>query len=111
MRLGDDVVILAAVGNSASCQSAVGPNGWRNCNLRTQFERAGLSAWPRLFHNLRSSRQTELSESFPAHVVCAWLGNSEVIARDHYLQVTEEHFAKAAQKQAHQLAKVALSQT
>jgi len=79
-----------------ACQ---GPAGWRNVNLRTQFERilarAGLVAWPRLFHNLRSSRQTELTEDFPSHVVCAWLGNSEEIAREHYLQVTDEHFDRA----------------
>jgi hypothetical protein len=29
------------------------------------------------------------------HVVCAWLGNSESVARKHYLQVTEEHFEAA----------------
>src|SRR5690349_5940094 len=60
-------------------------------NLRTQLhriiERAGLIPWPKTFHNLRSTRQTELSEDFPAHVVCAWLGNSEDVAKDHYLQV------------------------
>jgi len=73
--------------------------GWRNCNLRTTFEkiikRASLTPWPRLFHNLRSSRQTELAESFPSHVVCDWLGNSEAVAREHYLQTTDDHFARA----------------
>ncbi|MGD0389036.1 MAG: hypothetical protein ABSC42_08785 [Tepidisphaeraceae bacterium] len=34
--------------------------------------------------------------SWPAHVVCVWIGNSEVVARDHHLQITDEHFAKAA---------------
>jgi hypothetical protein len=70
-------------------------------NIRTQFLRilakAGIEPWPKLFQNLRSSRQTELTESWPAHVVCAWIGNSEVVARDHYLQITDEHFAKAAE--------------
>lgn len=70
-------------------------------NLRTQFEkiiqRAGLTAWPRLFHNLRSSRQTELTDRFPAHVVASWLGNSEEVARRHYLQTTDDHFAAALQ--------------
>jgi len=70
-----------------------------NTNLRTQLQRiiqrAGLKAWPRLFHNLRSTRQTELAQTFPIHVVCQWLGNSEAVAQDHYLQVTEAHFAKA----------------
>jgi len=79
---------------------AMGKDGWRNCNMRTQFERivkhAGLQKWPRLFHNLRSSRQTELAETFPSHVVCAWLGNSEKIAREHYYQITDEHFATAS---------------
>ena len=81
-------------------KSAMGIQGWRNCNLRTTFEkiivRAGLTPWPRLFHNLRSSRQTELQEKFPTHVVCAWLGNSPDIAREHYLQTTDEHFERAA---------------
>jgi integrase len=69
-------------------------------NIRTQFlrilARAGIEPWPKLFQNLRSSRQTELTETWPAHIVCAWIGNSEVVARDHYLQITDEHFAKAA---------------
>jgi integrase len=70
-----------------------------NANLRTQLlriiSRAGLSAWPRLFHNLRASRETELANEFPIHVVCEWIGNSSDVARRHYLQVTEEHFKKA----------------
>jgi site-specific recombinase XerD len=71
-----------------------------NQNLRTQFERilrrAGVRAWERLFHNLRASRETELTEHFPLHVVCDWIGNSAVIAAKHYLQVTDSHFSKAA---------------
>lgn len=70
-------------------------------NLRTQLqrivERAGLVPWPKLFHNLRASRQTELAERYPIHVVCAWLGNSARIAGEHYLQVTEAHYQQAAQ--------------
>lgn len=72
-----------------------------NVNLRTQFERiitrAGLEPWPKLFQNLRSTRQTELEESFPSHVVCRWLGNSRAVAAKHYLQVTDAHFDKAVQ--------------
>jgi hypothetical protein len=29
-------------------------------------------------------------------VVCAWIGNSQPIAAKHYLQVTDEHFRRAA---------------
>lgn len=80
---------------------AKGPKTWRNANLRTQFNRiirrAHMTPWERLFHNLRSSRQTELADQYPVHVVCQWLGNSRTVAQDHYLQVTEEHFARAVQ--------------
>ena len=79
--------------------SAQGKAGWRNTNLRTTFtkivRRAGLTPWSRLFHNLRASRQTELAEQFPLHVVCGWIGNSEDIAKRHYLQTTDAHFRQA----------------
>ena len=71
----------------------------RNTNLRTQFLRivhkAGLNPWPRLFQNLRSTRQTELCQKFPEHIVCAWIGNSRPVAREHYLQVTDADFERA----------------
>lgn len=71
-----------------------------NANLRTQFNRivrkAGLEPWQKPFQNLRSTRETELSETFPMHVVCAWIGNSEAVAKKHYLQVTDEHFERAS---------------
>jgi integrase len=71
----------------------------RNANLRTQLlriiDRAGVKPWPKLFHNLRASRQTELTDRFPLHVVCEWIGNSAPIADKHYLQVTDDHYADA----------------
>lgn len=77
-----------------------------NANLRTQLiriiKRAGLSPWPKLFVNLRSTRETELAEEFPQHVVCEWIGNSQAVAKKHYLQVTEEHFARAVQNAVQQ---------
>ena len=33
---------------------------------------------------------------FPLHVVCSWLGNSPRIAKQSYLLVTEDDFARAA---------------
>jgi integrase len=60
------------------------------------IDAAGLKRWPKRFHNLRASRQTELVEQFPSHVVCQWLGNSPAIAAKHYLQVTESHFDRAS---------------
>jgi len=36
-----------------------------------------------------------LADRFPIQVVCDWIGNTEAIASKHYLQVTEDHFARA----------------
>lgn len=71
-------------------------------NLRQPFAaiiaKAGVTRWQKPFQNLRSTRQTELAEMFPSHVVCAWIGNSQRVAARHYLQVTDEHYQKALQK-------------
>lgn len=81
-------------------------NRYRDCsvNLRTQLERiiqrAGVAPWPKLFQNLRSTRETELCETYPVHVVCQWLGNSVPMAAKHYLQVTDSHFQQATQNPA-----------
>ena len=68
--------------------------------MRTQahriIKRAGLKPWTRTFQNLRSSRETELTETFPLHVVTQWIGNSQLIAAKHYLQVRDEDFERAA---------------
>ena len=68
-------------------------------SLTTRFkkiiEKAGLTPWPKPWINLRASRDTELRESFPSHVVDAWIGHCEDIAKRHYLMVTDDHFAKA----------------
>ena len=73
-------------------------------NLRTHLNRiiirAGLVPWPKPWQNLRSSRETELLDAWPDHVVCAWIGNSKAVAMEHYNQVTDEHFIKAAQNPA-----------
>jgi integrase len=70
-----------------------------SCNLRTQLQRiidkAKVNRWQKLWQNLRSSRQTELAETYPLHVVCAWIGNSRAVAQEHYLQITDAHFARA----------------
>lgn len=67
-------------------------------NLRTTFvkiiKRAGLIPWPKPFQNLRSTRETELMETYPSHVVVSWIGHSEKVAREHYLQTTDAHFEK-----------------
>lgn len=71
-------------------------------NLRTALlrvlEKAGIPVWPKLYQNLRASRETELMRQEPAHLVHAWVGNSEGVAEDHYLMATDEDFDRAAGK-------------
>jgi len=80
---------------------AHGPNGWRNANLRTTLERivrrAGLEPWPRLWHNLRASCESDLAQSFPLAVVTKWLGNTPSTALRHYVDPTDTAFEQAAQ--------------
>lgn len=69
-------------------------------NFRTTFEkivyRAGLVPWEKPFQNMRASRETELAQSYPLHVVTAWIGNSAPVAAKHYLSVTDADFERAA---------------
>jgi integrase len=74
--------------------------GWANCNLSTALKRylkqAGITPWPRLFHSLRASRQTELERDFGITAACAWLGNTEGVAKQSYLLVTSDLWHSAA---------------
>jgi integrase len=73
---------------------------WAACNLRTfllkKLEKAGIVAWPKLWHNLRASAQTDLTARFPAHSVAQWMGNTVQVANKHYLMVTDADFDRAA---------------
>jgi len=85
--------------------ASYGPNGWMNTNLRTTFEklirRAGLNTWPRLFHTLRASCETDLLEHLPISAVTEWLGHSATIALKHYTRVPDHLFERAARGAAY----------
>jgi hypothetical protein len=73
-------------------------------NLRQQFERiierAGEKQWPKLFHNLRASRETELLREYDLTTVCKWIGNSPAEAAKHYAMSIDRNadFKRAAVK-------------
>lgn len=60
------------------------------------IERAGLKPWPKPFQNLRSTRETELEAEFGLKLATAWIGNSERVAKDSYLQTTDEEYERGA---------------
>ena len=78
-----------------------GPNGSNDANTRTEFlkliKRAGLVPWPRLFHTLRASCETDLLETLPMSAVTEWLGHSAAVALKHYTRVPEHVYERAAQ--------------
>jgi integrase len=82
---------------------------WRTAAQHLRFaamailKKAGIKPWPRIYQNLRASRETELAETFPIHVVAERLGNSPRTALTHYTQVTEEHYRRAAKSAAQAL--------
>jgi len=56
---------------------------------------ADIVLWPRPWQNMRATRETELLEEFPMHVVAAWLGHSPKVALQHYAQIAKEHHTRA----------------
>lgn len=57
---------------------------------------AGVEPWSDPFHCLRRSCQTEWVQDFPEYAVAAWIGNSTVVARRHYLKIPADLTARAA---------------
>lgn len=57
--------------------------------------KAGLQPWPKLFNNLRSTRETELAKNYSLQAATAWIENTPKIALGHYLQVTEQEWQNA----------------
>ncbi|QKK09355.1 MAG: site-specific integrase [Planctomycetota bacterium] len=65
--------------------------------LHAAIRRAGVEVWPDTFQTLRRSCESDLAKVFPQHAVSAWLGHSVQVSQEHYLQVTEDLFGRAAQ--------------
>jgi len=78
---------------------ATGNDGWAGANMRTTFakivRRAGVELWPRLWHSLRASCESDLAQSFPLATVTKWLGNTPGVALRHYVDPTEAAFTRA----------------
>ncbi len=74
----------------------------RECNYRQRFEkiilRAGVKPWPKIFQNLRSSRETELAQTYSIKAVTDWMGNTPSVALRHYLQTTDDDFRRASRE-------------
>lgn len=64
--------------------------------LVTAVSRAKVDRWPKLWQNLRATRDNELElQGHRRTAVRAWIGHTEDVAAGHYLNVTDEDFAQA----------------
>jgi len=87
---------------------AVTGTGWKNCNLRTAFAKiirsVGIEPWPKPFHALRASCETELIEQkIPIQTVARRMGHSTKVAVTNYLRVLPEHYDQAVQGEGNAL--------
>ena len=97
-ELAADGAVYVVPGNYR--EQANKPGGWNNASLGGRFlkliRRAGLTPWPRPWHNMRASCETDLMAAHPIHVACAWVGNTPAVALRHYVTVQERDFERAA---------------
>jgi len=64
--------------------------------LRKITDSLGIPSWKKPFTNMRATCDTEMNDKYPVHVCVAWLGHSAKVARAHYLQVSDDHWASAS---------------
>ena len=61
---------------------------------------AGVEPWARWCHTLRKNCETDWAGQYPIHVVTEWLGNSPVVAMQHYVHATDADFDRLAGNEA-----------
>jgi integrase len=72
-----------------------GSESYMRTMLSKIMRRAGVTPWPRLFQNMRATRETELLAIFPCKDVYDWIGNSHAVAMKHYAMATTTSFEAA----------------
>ena len=73
---------------------------WADSNLREPMldilKRAKIEPWPKLFHAMRASCETDLvAANYHLKDVTVWMGHSYKVAEKHYLRQQEEEFNRA----------------
>ncbi len=94
---------------AADGEEYVVPLARQTGNLRTHalriIKNAGIEVWQKVFQNLRSSRENELMQEHPAHVVLEWIGHTAKVAQGHYLKVNDADYDRASGEAARNAAR------
>ena len=97
-----DTIPLTSVSNVSSPSFVFATIHWSASSLcfasNAIPKRAGFKPWPKLWHNLRASCETEWMREFDLATACKWIGNSPKVAAQHYAMSMDlgSDFAKAA---------------
>lgn len=76
--------------------------GFRD-NMLDFVKRAGLTAWPKLWQNLRASCGTDFIEAGePITLVAAWIGNTAAVLERHYMIFRDAQFVRASNRESRQ---------
>jgi integrase len=73
------------------------PSSTLRSKLERDLRKSNIRIWPRIWHSMRATRETELAEQFGLKAASVWIGNSEAVAVQSYLLVPPELFAQATQ--------------
>lgn len=92
--------VISTHRGQADNPEAFGKTGWACCNLGKPFKDilrgAGIPVWPKPFHAMRASCETDLIKAgYQIKEVAGWMGHSPEIAVKHYLRHCKESFDRA----------------
>lgn len=96
--------LSASFKESADKSSAIVNLSDEQIRLRVEkiIKLAGLTKWPRLFQNLRSSRSNEVVREFGTIAEATWIGHSQRTASAHYLHILDAEYEKATYETTHE---------
>jgi len=65
------------------------------------LKRSSLPVWPKLFQNLRATRDSELQRmGYPCATVCKWLGHTQKVSEKNYFQVPDFDYPTASRRES-----------
>lgn len=93
-ELSPHIDAVRSLHESSVCR--LSPSGITSRLLRL-LAKTDITPWPKPWHAMRASRETELIRDFGITTACTWIGNSPAVAAKHYAQVSPDDWRRATQ--------------